>query len=362
MSQETPDASNTGETSTPAGRSDRPTIADVAALARVSTTAVSKVFNDRGRISAPTRQRILTAAEKLGWSPSVTAGALRGARTKIFAMVLQRGSDLLESDPYFTELITGMESELAPRGYGLLIHLVGEDTEAEEETYRRLAQEGRADGVLLTESRIADPRYQLLRRLGLPAVLVGTPYGDDPVPSVHPHDPAAGVREAVRHLVHAGHRRIAHLAGPEDKVHTVFRRQVLAQALQDEGAGPADVISTDFTPEAAMWSTERLLDRAKRPTAVLYANDSMAVRGMSTAQRLGYQVPRDLSVVGYDDLPICGWVHPRLSTVRQDVPLAGREAARRLLELCGEPVDEPTVQPNPRLVVRESTGPAPDGD
>jgi DNA-binding LacI/PurR family transcriptional regulator len=347
-------------------RPARPTIADVAALAGVSVSAVSKVVNGRGGISAPTRQRVLEAAGKLRWSPSATAVALRGARTRAVAMVAGRSPDLLATDPHFTVLISGIERELAPADYGLLLHIVGEEPGAEERAYRRLAAERRVDGVILTESRLGDPRFELLRELRLPAVLVGAPWRDDPVVSVQAADQDAGVRAAVGHLVDLGHRRIAYVSGPEDRVHTVFRRQVFEAALAERGLRPARVVRSDFTAQGAAAAVTELLaaPAARRPTAVLFANDTMAVAGMSAARRLGVEVPRELSVVGYDDLPLGELVHPRLTTIAQDLAPLGRAAAVALFRLLNpdDPAHAdaplPPVRP-PELVVRESTAPAP---
>lgn len=164
-----------------AGR--RPTIKAVAAAAGVSTAAVSQAFNNKGRLSEATRRRILDAALELGWSPSASAAALRNARTRSLALVVRRPTDVLGSDPHFSELITGIEGELAPRGYGLLLHLVSGHRE-ENALYERLAAEGRVDGAVLTDARDDDARPALLARLGLPAVLLGSPDDTAVVPRV----------------------------------------------------------------------------------------------------------------------------------------------------------------------------------
>nr|WP_234314066.1 LacI family DNA-binding transcriptional regulator [Streptomyces sp. NBRC 109706] len=344
-------------------RSDKPTISDVAALAGVSVSAVSKVVNNRPGISAPTRQRVLDAADKLRWSPSATAVALRGARTKAIGMVAGRSADVLATDPHFSVLISGIESELAPADYGLLLHIVGEEPGAEERAYRRLAEERRVDGVILTESRVGDGRFELLRQLELPAVLVGTPWRDDPVPSVRAGgEQDAGIRAAVDHLAELGHRRIAYVSGPEDRVHTVFRRRIFESALEERGLRPARIVVSDFTADAAVRAVRELLSDAepeRRPTAVLFANDTMAVAGMSEARRLGFEVPRDLSVIGYDDLPIGELVHPRLTTIAQDLTQLGRAAAATMFAILNgsATAEAPPVRP-PTLIVRESTAPS----
>ncbi|MFI6087887.1 LacI family DNA-binding transcriptional regulator [Streptomyces sp. NPDC051218] len=335
----------------------RPTIKAVAAAAGVSTAAVSQAFNAKGRISEATRRRILDAAAELGWSPSATATALRSARTRTLALVVRRPTDVLGADPHFGELITGLEGELAPRGYGLLLHLVT-DVAEESALYKRLAAEGRVDGAVLTDARADDPRPPLLRGLGLPAVLLGAPHPDTPVPTVGLGDQGAGIHEAVDHLMGLGHRRIAYVSGPGELLHTGQRRAVFEETLRSKGLDPAAVLSTDFSEAAAVAATEELLGMAERPTAVMYANDSMAVCGIGAAQRSGLRVPDDLSVVGYDNLPIGRWLHPRLTTVDQQVQRVGAAAARALLAQCGEDVPHVPLDDRPRLVVRESTGPA----
>ncbi|MFI1735655.1 LacI family DNA-binding transcriptional regulator [Streptomyces acidicola] len=339
-----------------AGR--RPTIKAVATAAGVSTAAVSQAFNHKGRLSEATRRRILDAAADLGWSPSAPAAALRHARTRTLALVVRRPTDVLGADPHFSELITGIEGELAPRGYGLLLHLVTGMRE-ENALYERLAAEGRVDGAVLTDARDDDARPALLARLGLPAVLLGSPDGRAVVPRVGLGDQGAGVAEAVTHLLDLGHRRIAYIAGPPELQHTRLRRGAFEEALRAAGLRPFAVLHTDFSERMAVGATEALLAAPGRPTALVYANDSMAVCGIGTVQRAGHRVPRDMSVVGYDNLPLGSWLHPRLTTVDQRVQQVGAAAARLLLGLCGEEVEDLPLTGRPRLVVRDSTGPAP---
>ncbi len=339
------------------GAAGRPTITDVAALAGVSVSAVSKVVNNKGRIAEPTRQRVLDAVHKLQWSPSAAAVALRGARTRAIGMVSRRSPDLLSYDPHFGVLISGIERELAPLDYGLLLHIVGEEEDAERRAYRRLAEERRVDGVILTESLVRDPRFDLLRRLGLPSVLIGMPWRDDPVPAVLAPDQERGLAEAVRHLASLGHRRVAYVCGPEDRVHTGFRRRVVEEQVRRHGLSAVVLAVPDFTTEGAAAATDEALSAAERPTAILFANDMMAIAGISAARRRGLEVPRDLSVIGHDGLPLGALVQPRLTTVGHDLVGLGRAAALTLVAaLDGAPVDVPAIAP-PGLVVRESTAP-----
>jgi DNA-binding LacI/PurR family transcriptional regulator len=344
-------------------RPAQPTILDVARVAGVSKSAVSKVFNNRPGISEPTRERILDAARKLGWSPSASATALRGERTRTIGMVISRATDVLTTDPFFAELVSGMEQELGPLGYGLQLHLIGVDTQHEHRLYERLTRERRVDAFVLTESRIGDTRPELLHRLHMPGLLVGQAWngGAGSIETLHVDDQTGGISAGVDHLVGLGHRRIAYVAGPEDRVHSVLRRRDLEDALARHDLRPHAVLSGEFANSAAAQATETLFtSHGPHPTAVFYANDAMALTGIGTLSRMGLRVPDDVSVIGYDDLPLGVWVHPRLSTVRQDVRLVGSVATLRVLAMLGEEVRAAPVVPPPHLVVRESTGPAKD--
>lgn len=337
-------------------KSNRTTISDVAALAGVSVSAVSKIVNGKGSFPEPTRERVLWAVSRLKWSPSAAAVALRGAKTRAIGMVASRAPDVLNTDPFFGLLIAGIESELAPRDYGLLLHIVGEHPADEERAYRRLAEERRVDGVILTESRINDHRFSLLRGLRLPAVLVGTPWQQDPIPTVQAADQDRGMKDAVDHLVALGHRRVAYVSGPEDRVHTGHRRQVFTEALERHGLLPSHILTSDFAARTTDRAVEQALRAENAPTAIVFANDMMALAGISAARRTGRDVPGDLSVIGHDDLPVGQLMHPRLTTIRQDLERLGRVAALNLLQQLGqeEIAPVPTVVP-PRLIVREST-------
>jgi DNA-binding LacI/PurR family transcriptional regulator len=338
----------------------RPTIRDVAALAGVSNSAVSKALHGNGRISSATARRIREASETLGWTPNLAASGLRSSRTRAVALVISRPADLLGSDPHFTALISGIEEELAPREYGLLLQLIGGTDLDETQVYRRLAHGRAVDGVLLTDGRVDDPRFALVAELGLPYVLIGQPARAG-IEHVSVPDPGAGLHAAVELLVGLGHRRIAYITGPVDRAHTVLRRAVVEEALGRHGLRPAHVVATDFSPEQAVAATDELLSARARPTAVLYANDSMALCGMGAIQARGLRVPDDVSVIGYDDLPMSRWLHPGLTTIDQHVAAVGQAAARTLLLHVGADVPVAALDTPPVLVVRGSTGPAPRG-
>ncbi len=200
----------------------RPTISDVARHAGVSKGAVSFALNGREGVSSQTRERILDAARELGWQPSHRARSLSVSRAFAFGLVLARAPELIGADPFFPSFIAGIETVLAPAGYSLLLQVVS-GTGAEAAGYRKLAGEGRVDGVFVIDLRTDDSRIGLLSELKLPAVTMNRPDVASPFPAVCVDD-QSGVANAVAHLVELGHTRIAHVSRPLEFLHSRSRR------------------------------------------------------------------------------------------------------------------------------------------
>ena len=336
----------------------RPTINDVASAAGVSKGAVSFALNDRPGLAPGTRRRILATAEELGWAPSPRARALSVSRALAVGLVLARPPEVLRADAFFPSFIAGLETVLSGHGHALLLQVAEHGDAA---AYRRLAKEGRVDGVLVTDLLVDDVRPALLAELALPAVLVGpADAGADtaghPVVAV---DDAPGVEAAVRHLVELGHTRIAHVAGPQAMVHGRSRRRAWSGALRAAGLPEGPCVEADFSAGSGAVATRELLDLAHPPTAIVFANDLMAMAGLSVAASRGVRVPGRLSVTGFDDMELAAHLQPELTSVGTDVVAWGRAAATRLLEVVGGRDHVPVDLPPARLVVRGSTGPAP---
>ena len=339
----------------------RPTINDVASAAGVSKGAVSFALNDRPGVAPDTRRRILEVAEQLGWTPSPRARALSVSKALAVGLVVARPPDVFRADAFFPSFIAGLETVLSQHGHALLL-MVAEDDETA--TYRRLAREGRVDGVFVTDLRVDDPRPALLDELGLPNVVVGPALCDDPTPTLGVDD-APGIRAAVEHLIGLGHTRIAHVSGPQSMVHGRSRRTAWAEALADAGLwGPrgGTWVEADFSAESGAAATRTLLDLPEPPTAIVYANDLMAMAGLSLAVARGFSVPDELSVTGFDDMEISAHLQPSLTTVSTDVVAWGRAAATHLLALIRAQEPPFADLPPARLVLRGSTGPAPAAD
>jgi len=331
------------------------TIVDVARHAGVSKTLVSFALNDRPGVSPDTRARILAAAAELGWRPSHRARALSTSRAFALGLVVARPAELLGLDPFFLSFVAGVETVLSEQGHVLVLQVV-RDEAAEAAGYERLARDGRVDGVFLSDLRHDDPRPAQLERLGLPAVTLNSPQNGCGFPAVRLDD-RAGVRASVRHLAALGHTRIGHVAGPRTYLHGDSRRAAWVEALAELGLPPGPETEGDFTPASGAVATRELLGRLDPPTAVVYANDLMAMAGTTVARELGLTVPGDLSVTGFDDIAPAAHLHPPLTTVRADTVGWGEQSATVLLQLVeGRPCEDVDLPPA-RLVVRRSSAP-----
>jgi DNA-binding LacI/PurR family transcriptional regulator len=315
----------------------RPTIADVARRAGVSKGAVSYALNGQPGVSAATRQRILAIAQEIGFNPNSAARALSGATANAVGLALCRPARTLGIEPFFMELISGVEAELSARSYALTLQVVA-DPDAEIAVYRRWWGERRVDGVLVCDLRLDDRRLPALKELQLPAVVIGGPGHTGGLASVWSDDAAALV-ETVEYLVALGHRRIARIGGLPGLLHTEIRSEAFAAVGRRLGLDQAVTVPSDYTGEEGARATRRLLSSAGRPTAVIYDNDVMAIAGLFVAQEMGLAVPGDLSIVAWDDSPLSQLVHPPLTALGRDIPAYGAHAAQQLLAaVAGKPI------------------------
>lgn len=337
------------------------TIGDVARHAGVSKGTVSLAYSGKRPVSEETRQRIFEAAEELQWTASHRARALATSRTGAIGLVVARDPEVLATDAFFSKFISGCERVLAEHDMGLMLHAVT-SPEAEHLVYERLAA-GRADGVILLDVQVADPRFELVKRLGLPAVVLSAqePTGGETagLPTVYSDDSPA-VTELVGHMARAGHTRIAHVAGPDHYIHGRIRREAFAAAMREQGLDDSLVVEGDFTAASGRDATAHLLDLADPPTAILYANDMMAISGLSLARSRGLRIPEGLSISGYDDSELSAHLSPALTTVSTGAVQRGQIAVTTLLaEIAGE--QPPHVLADHTTVVPRGSIAAPPG-
>jgi len=334
----------------------RPTIADIARRAGVSKGAVSYALNGQAGVSESTRSRIVAIADEIGWSPNTAARALSGSTAYAVGLAVCRPARTLGIEPFFMELISGLEVELSARSFALTLQVVA-NSDAEIALYRRWWAERRVDGVILVDLRVNDRRVPVLEELGLPAVVIGNPRGTGNLAGVWSDD-AGALTDTVEYLVALGHRRITRVTGLSDLLHTAIRDEAFAAVCKRLDLSQATTVPADYTGEESARITRRLLSSGDRPTAIIYDNDIMAVAGLAVAQEMGVAVPAELSIVAWDDSPLCELVHPAMTAVSRDIPGYGAHAARQLFAaINGEPVADFQDQ-TPRLVPRGSTAPA----
>ena len=330
----------------------RPTIHDIAREAGVAKSTVSFALNGQPGVSDHTRQRILAVAGELGWQPSRAARALSAAQAEVVGLVLARPAGLLAVEPFFMRLIAGVEAALGADDIGLLLQVVGDDPERELEVYRRWWGQRRVDGVLVVDVRTDDPRLPLLAELGLPCVLVSSEVPGSGLTSVG-LDTKSAMVAAVAHLRALGHTRIARVAGIAEFQETVLRDRAFAEVAGSD----AVVVAADYSGDAGAAATRDLLLSGRPPTAIVYDNDVMAVSAVGVAAELGVDVPGELSIIAWDDSPLCRLPHPALTAMSLDITAYGAAAAATLLRvIAGERVPD-RVFGAPELIVRGSTGP-----
>lgn len=331
-----------------------PTIRDVADRAGVSKSLVSLVLRGSGQVRAEKREAVLRAVRELGYRPNAAARSLSEQRTRTVGVLL---NDL--RNPWYVDLLDGLNSLLQASG----LHMLLADARLNRRVGHDLAGpflDLRADGLVVVGT-LPDPAALDAVAARMPVVVAAA---REPVPAgvdVVAGDDERGARLVTEHLLGLGHRRIAHLAGYA-AVGELRRRSFEATMRAHNLADGAPVEPCDMTEEGGYRATVRLLARPDRPTAVFAVNDIACVGALSAAEELGLAVPRDLSVVGYDNTSISRLRHLWLTTVDHAGHEVGRRAARCLLDRLERPGGEGRVRlAAPTLQVRGTTAP-PSGD
>lgn len=329
------------------------TIKEVARDAGVSVATVSRVMNNSGPVSADTRQRILDVARELRYVPNSTARSLIMARTTTLGILLP---DL--HGEFFSEVIRGIDHTARKKDYHILVSCSHNDQQDIEAALR--AMRGRVDGMIAMSPGI-DASF-----LGdhlpdtLPVVLLNGSSSGNGFSSVN-IDNRGGAFSMVRHLIQLGHRSIAVVTGGALNHDSQERLRGYEDAMHDAGLGQETVVVEGaFTEESGFRAAQELLNRPDRPTAVFAFNDSMAVGVLSALQETGVDVPGEISVAGFDDIPMSRYLNPPLTSVHVPIFDLGSLAVDRLVgALRRDEVVPPRVEVVPTtLVERRSTGPA----
>ena len=327
--------------------SDRVTIGDVATEAGVSIATVSRVVNGRYGVAPDTFSRVQAVIADLGYESSLVARSLRSRRTNVIGIIV---ADL---EPFSAELLKGAARAIRGTGYELIIYSGGghvEDQVGWERRYLSRLNGTLTDGTILVTPTVVDVPS------GAPVVAVDPHAGSSALPTVDSQN-REGAVTATEYLIGLGHRRIGFLAGRPDLESARLRELGYREALERAGIrfDPELVRVGGYTEETAATPARELLTLDPRPTAVFAANDASAIGTMKVAGELGLDVPGDISVIGFDNIPESALSSPPLTTIDQSIQDMGSEAARLLIDLIDDPSRTPIHLTMPTaLVVRQS--------
>jgi LacI family transcriptional regulator len=327
------------------------TIEMVAELAGVSPSTVSRIMNGTAVVSDAKHKAVQRAIARLGFVPNPVARGLAGGRT-LSVGVLTQAID----SPFYGVALRGIEDECDKAGYNAL-YVSGHWNAAEEARCIEVLLSRRVDGIIVLTGRLSDQALRACARL-LPVVVTGRTLKAGGLVSLD-FDNFGGARMGTEHLLALGHERIACIVGDQEHPDAVERLRGYRQALEQAGIAydTALVTAGQFNEHSGYAAMEHLLDSRRRFTAVFACNDQMAFGASLALYRRGLRVPDDLSLVGFDDLGSASYAIPPLTTVHQPGYELGCIAAQALLQLLGGGKPDLTM-PGPRLVVRESSGPA----
>ncbi len=338
----------------------RVTLKEVASAAGVSYQTVSKVINHQVQVSQETEERIWQSVRKLGYRPNYTARSLRSQRSFTIGYSWPPTPPGVVN-PILDQFLQSMFMAAEERGYYLMCFPYHADPAKLLAAYSELIHTGRVDGFIISSIEYDDPRILLLQESNFPFVAFGRSNPELIFPWIDV-DGGKGIHEAVTHLLHLGHSRIAALAWPEDSRVGNNRMEGYYAALELAGLSPQPewIKRGEGNYTFGYHAMQELLDlpEAIRPTALITLNDPMAIGALQAAKERGLLVGRQFGIAGFDDSPMVQYLDPPLTSVRQPIWEVGQRIIPMLLEYIerGRPPEPPCVLIDPQLIVRDSTG------
>ncbi|MCL7997675.1 LacI family transcriptional regulator [Brucella sp. 21LCYQ03] len=331
-------------------------IKDIADRVGVSTATVSRALSGSGLVAEATEKRIRAAALELDYRPNIAARNLRMQRSMAILLVVR---DV--SNPFYLEIFKGVEAEARAAGFSVLMGNANNDP-ARAAEYFEMLQDGHADGMILMTGALGAETVRSLKGAAQKPLVVALELIDDlDVPNVHIDNYQAAFN-AVRYLVDLGHKRIAHVQGPMPEYLSLMRRKGYLAAMADAGLPVPEHydLPGDFTRDSGQAACRALFSRKDYPTAIFLANDEMAMGAINELRGLGFSVPSDVSIIGFDDIFLSETFYPPLTTVSQPRDEIGRQAMRMLSKLIsGEAKTVPSQLLETTLSIRGTTAPAP---
>ena len=329
-------------------------ILQVAKRAKVSTATVSRVLNGFPGVREKTVARVRRAIAETNYVPNPNARSLRMGRTRLFGLIV---SDV--NNPFFPELIDAFEALASAEGIEVIFTHTNYDPQRLHSCIRRMIERS-VDAIAVMTSEVEEESLRQAVKAGVPLVLMNQPKLAAKYPNVLV-EYATGFREALDHLLALGHRDIGFIAGPQTLQSAQARKDAFKSVLRSHGLHVRNewIAVGDMRVEGGRAAMEKLLSCNPRPTAVLATNDLMAVGALQAAHAAHVRVPKDLSIIGFDDLPIAAMVHPPLSTIRHPRREVAARAFDRLQQVLQGKKAAADTPLHPHLVVRDSTAPPP---
>jgi LacI family transcriptional regulator len=332
------------------------TIEQIAVIAQVSRSTVSRVLNDHPSVRPEVRERVLRVMREHNYAPHAAARSLARSQTNIIGLVIPRTAATIFAEPFFPLVIQGITEACSSQDYFLMLAMITADLE--QDFYSRIVRSRHFDGLIMLSSDLDDPILPQLIKDRMPLVLIGShPYFQDL--SWVDGANGEGAHMAVTHLLKLGHRRIATITGPIEMEVSIDRRDGYKRALLEAGLpiSPELIVAGEFTQESGYRAMTQLLGLPQCPTAVFAASDSMAIGALRAIREAGLSVPEDVALVSFDDLPVAGFADPPLTTVHQPVLELGAKAVDLLIERIKVPERTPVqVRLPTKLIVRKSCG------
>jgi LacI family transcriptional regulator len=322
----------------------------------LSITTVSRALDGYSDVAPATRERVQAAAQAMNYRPNPAARSLRRRKAEAVAVTLPTEPGQF-GPPIFLNMLAACGQRLAEEGLDLML-LPTAGRAGEMDTYRRLLDGRRTDAVIVVRTRLEDERVGFLKERGIPFVTHGRTARSEEHAFID-GDGEAGFRDAARQLVASGHRRIAHIAAPQDLTFAHLRRKGWLAALEEVGSSEPLEYTAQPTEAGGYEATQWLLQQGAPPTALLCATDSMAIGALSALRERGLAAGRDIAVIGHDNLPSAAFTDPPLSSMEIAAPDVGRQLAEMLIARLGgrDGRELQTILPV-RQVPRATHGPA----
>ena len=334
------------------------TIKDIAKKTGVSVTTVSRALNDFNDVSKETKELIKRTAAEMNYTPNAAAQRFQKKRTDSIGLILPTFGPRF-SDPFFSEFIAGIGNHAANFGFDLLVSTRAPGSE-EIKAYKQMIQSHRVDGLIIVRTRRHDERIALLKSADFPFVAFGRTEGEMDFPFVD-EDSVYGMNLVAEYLHKMNHSRIACITPPSNLMFSKYRVEGLSSKLKSIGVPLLDDLIRigDLTERSGYEKASELLALSNPPTAIVACNDLMAFGVISAAQDRNLLIGKDLSITGFDDIPMAAYSHPTLTTVHQPIYQIGAKVCELLInKIKNLPIQDDHVLLRPELMIRASSGPA----